>query len=150
MKSSRQNSIIELIETRSIETQEELASALRQKGYQVTQATVSRDIKQLQLIKIPISGGGYKYAVPEKNETAVSDRLTRMLGDSLLSVDFAGNNIVVRTLSGSANIAAEALDNMQWPELLGTIAGDNTIFMVVRNESDAKLIADRIREMVRI
>ena len=147
MKSNRQNEIIQLISSRDIETQEELAAELRRMGYKVTQATVSRDIRELRLIKVASKGGGYKYAKPERHEAAVSERLTRILTDSLVNVDHSGNTIVVKTLSGSANVAAEALDTLEWPEILGTIAGDNTIFAVVRNEADAGEVADRIRKL---
>lgn len=147
MKSERQNEIIRLIAEKDIETQEELASELRNLGYQVTQATVSRDIRELRLMKVAAKGGGFKYARPERIEIAVNDRLTRILTDSLVSVDYSGNIIVVKTLSGSANVAAEALDTLTWPEILGTIAGDNTIFVVTRNESVTEEIADRIRKL---
>ena len=147
MKSERQNEIIRLIAEKDIETQEELASELRNLGYQVTQATVSRDIRELRLMKVAAKGGGFKYARPERIEIAVNDRLTRILTDSLVSVDYTGNIIVVKTLSGSANVAAEALDTLTWPEILGTIAGDNTIFVVTRNESVTEEIADRIRKL---
>lgn len=147
MKSKRQNEIIRLISARDIETQEELASELRLMGYKVTQATVSRDIRELRLIKVSAKDGGYKYAKPERHETAVSERLTRILTDSLVHVDHSGNLIVIKTLSGSANVAAEALDTLDWPEILGTIAGDNTIFAVIRNETDAAEISNRIRKL---
>ena len=147
MKTKRQNEIIRLITSGEIETQEELASALRSLGYKVTQATVSRDIRELRLIKVPAKGGGFKYAKPERHEIAVSERLARILADSLVNVDSSGNMIVVKTLSGSANVAAEALDNLGWNEILGTIAGDNTIFIVVRNESDTAEITGRIRRL---
>ena len=144
MKTKRQNEIIQIISNRDIETQEELASALRLLGYKVTQATVSRDIRELRLIKVAAKGGGFKYAKPERHEIAVSERLTRILTDSLVTVDSSGNIIVVKTLSGSANVAAEALDNLGWPDILGTIAGDNTIFIVTRNEANTTEITDRI------
>lgn len=147
MKTTRQNEIIRLITTGDIETQEDLASALRTLGYKVTQATVSRDIRELRLIKIPAKGGGFKYAKPERHEIAVSERLARILADSLVNVDSSGNIIVVKTLSGSANVAAEALDNLGWNEILGTIAGDNTIFIVVKNETDTAEITGRIRRL---
>ena len=147
MKSSRQNEIIQLIASRDIETQEELAAELRELGYKVTQATVSRDIRELRLIKVAAKDGGYKYAKPERHETAVSERLTRMLTDSLVHVDHSGNIIVVKTLSGSANAAAEALDTLDWPEILGTIAGDNTVLAVIRNEADAAEVSARIRKL---
>ena len=148
MKSTRQDDIIRIISDREIETQEELAGELRALGYTVTQATVSRDIKDLHLIKVIGERGIYKYAQrPERKETAVSERLIRILNDSLISVDHSGQMIVVRTLSGSANVAAEAIDTMQWPEILGTIAGDNTIFIVVRNQNTTEKVAARIRNM---
>ncbi len=147
MKSKRQDEIIRVISSRDIETQEELASALRMLGYKVTQATVSRDIRELRLIKVAAKGGGFKYAKPEKHEIAVSERLERILTDSLVSVDASGNIIVVKTLSGSANVAAEAIDNLGWPEILGTIAGDNTVFMVVKNTDDTVEISERIKKL---
>ena len=147
MKSKRQNEIIQLISSQDIETQEELAAELRQRGYQVTQATVSRDIRELRLIKVASKSGGYKYAKPVRHEAAVSERLARILADSLVHVETAANLVVVRTLSGSANVAAEALDNMGWQEIIGTIAGDNTIFIASRSESDAEIITTRIRKM---
>ena len=147
MKSTRQNDIIRIISDKEIEKQEELAGELRALGYQVTQATISRDIKDLHLIKVIGEGGKYKYAQPDRNRSAVNVRLTRILSDSLVSVEQAGYMIVVKTLSGSANVAAEAIDNMNWKEVLGTIAGDNTIFVAVRSESDAEEIASRIRKL---
>ena len=147
MKSRRQDEIIRLISAGDIETQEELASELRKLGYKVTQATISRDIRELHLIKVASKGGGFKYAKPEKHEIAVSERLARILTDSMVRVDFSGNIIVVNTISGSANVAAEALDNLGWPEILGTIAGDNTIFIVVKNDADTEEISERIRNL---
>lgn len=149
MKTERQDVIIEMIENNCIETQEELAARLRALGYSVTQATVSRDIKELKLLKVPARDGGYQYALPEKQDISVNDRLIRMLTDSLVSVKYAGNMIVAHTLSGSANIAAEALDNMEWPEILGTIAGDNTVFIVIDSENNVTRIAERISKLIR-
>ena len=147
MKTKRQNEIERIIASRDIETQEELAAELRSLGFNVTQATVSRDIRELNLIKVTSKGGGFKYAKPERRESAVSERLTRILTDSLINADASGNIIVVKTLSGSANVAAEALDNLGWPEILGTIAGDNTIFIVVKSETDTAEITNRIRKL---
>ncbi len=147
MKSTRQDAIIRIINSREIETQEELAAELRKLGYQVTQATVSRDIRELRLIKVNSERGGYKYARPVRRESAASDRLIRIMHDSITEVDSAMNMVVVKTLSGSANVAGEAIDTLEWPEVLGTIAGDNTIFIVARNEREAQTVADRIRRM---
>lgn len=145
MKTNRQSAIMDLITNRCIETQEELAEGLRELGYQVTQATVSRDIKQLSLIKVSTPEGKYRYGVSKHVDTVLNDRLTRILSDSLISVEYSENDVVVRTISGSANAACEALDNMNWPEILGSIAGDNTIFMIARSDADAKTVAERIR-----
>ena len=145
MKSNRQNEIIEIISASDIETQEELATALREKGYQVTQATVSRDIRELRLIKVASKSGGYKYAKPMRHEVAVSERLTRILADSLIHVENAANMVVVKTLSGSANVAAEALDNLGWGEIIRTIAGDNNPFLVTKRETVAETDSERTR-----
>ena len=147
MKSKRQNEIIEIISTADIETQEELAAALRERGYPITQATVSRDIRELRLIKVTSKSGGYKYAKPVRHEVAVSERLTRILADSLIHVEAAANLVVVKTLSGSANVAAEALDNLGWAEIIGTIAGDTTIFIAAKSNDEADIITARIRKM---
>ena len=147
MKSTRQDAIIQIINRQEIVTQEELAAELRRQGYQVTQATVSRDIRELHLIKVSSERGGYKYARPVHRESAISDRLIRIMNDSMVSIDYAGQMIVVKTLSGSANIVGEAIDTLEWPEILGTIAGDNTIFIVMRNEKDAHDVAGRLRRI---
>lgn len=149
MKTVRQVAILDLIEKREIETQEELADALRQRGIKVTQATVSRDIKELRLLKVLTPMGTYKYATADKAENGLSERFIRMLAESLLSVASSGNLIVVKTLNGSANVAAEALDSLHWPEILGTIAGDNTILLVIRSTEDVTTVMGRIQEMMK-
>ena len=145
MKQERQEMIRRIISDQPIETQEELARRLLALGYRVTQATVSRDIREMRLVKVRGEGGGYHYAVPKRPETAISGRMIRILTDTLVSVDHAGTMIVAKTLSGSANVAGEVLDTVEWPEILGTIAGDNTIMILVRTEADAAEIAKRIR-----
>ena len=147
MKDKRHRKIIEIISKYDIETQEELANRLRERGYKVTQATVSRDIKELRLIKISGRRNTYCYARPGRHEAITNDRMIRLLTDSTVDIDFAGQMVVVKTLSGSANVAAEAIDNMNWKDVLGTIAGDNTIFVAVRSENDAAEIAARIRKL---
>ncbi len=146
MKTGRQAAIIALLRSRTIQTQGELAEALREKGYQVTQATVSRDIRELRLVKVSSVNGGYQYALPGQEERNINERMIRILRDSMLQVECAGNMIVVKTLSGAAGSAAEALDTMQWPEVLGSIAGDNTIFLVARSAQEALDLAERIRQ----
>lgn len=148
MKQDRQEMIRKIIGDHPIETQEELARRLLTLGFRVTQATVSRDIREMRLVKVRGEGGGYHYAVPKRPETAVSGRMIRILSDTLLSVDHAGNMVVAKTLSGSANVAGEVLDTVDWPEILGTIAGDNTIMILVRTEADAAEIAMRIQLLV--
>ena len=148
MKSGRQNAILDIIETEEIETQEGLASALRDRGFQVTQATVSRDIKDLRLLKVLAENGHYKYATADQAETRLSERYIRVLSEAVLSVATSGNLIVVKTLSGSANVAAEALDSLHWPEVLGTLAGDNTILLIADRAEDVGMISDRIRELM--
>ena len=149
MKTVRQVTILDIIEKNEIETQEELADALRMRGIQVTQATVSRDIKELRLLKVLTPMGTYKYATADKAENGLTDRFIRMLAESVLSVAASANMIVIKTLSGSASVAAEALDSFHWPEVLGTIAGDNTIFMVVRTLDEVQTVVDRIQEMMK-
>ena len=141
--------ILDIIAKQDVETQEELAEALRARGIQVTQATVSRDIKELRLLKVLTPSGSYKYATADKAENGLSERFIRMLAESLLSVAASNNLIVVKTLSGSANVAAEALDSLHWPEILGTLAGDNTILLIIRTEAEAPDVVRRIQEMIK-
>lgn len=149
MKTVRQVAILDIIEKQEIETQEELASALNARGIRVTQATVSRDIKELRLLKVLTPSGKYKYATGDQADNNLTDRFIRMLAESLLSVSSANNLIVVKTLSGSANVAAEALDSMHWPEVLGTLAGDNTVLLIIRSNEETITVTSRIREMLK-
>ena len=149
MKTVRQVAILDIIEKQEIETQEELASALNARGIRVTQATVSRDIKELRLLKVLTPSGKYKYATGDQADNNLTDRFIRMPAESLLSVSSANNLIVVKTLSGSANVAAEALDSMHWPEVLGTLAGDNTVLMIIRSNEETITVTSRIREMMK-
>ena len=149
MKNVRQVAILDIIEKNSIETQEELAQQLRERGIQVTQATVSRDIKELRLVKVLTSEGGYRYATAESGGTGLVDRFRRMLSECLLSVAASDNLVVVKTLNGSASAAAEAMDNLHWPDILGTLAGDNTIFLVIRSDAVVPKIVDQLRSMIK-
>ena len=149
MKNARQTAILSIIERENIETQEELASKLRDMGIVVTQATVSRDIKELRLLKVLSPNGTYKYATADKAEHGVSERLVRMFIDSVLSISYAENLIVIRTLAGSANAAGEAIDSMRWPEILGTISGDNTIFVAVRSAGEAPVVVEKFQEILK-
>lgn len=133
MKYSRHAKILELIENHEIETQEELANSLKSSGFNVTQATVSRDIKELRLIKVLTREGKYKYATIKQQESVVTDRFMKLFKDSVLSIDHAGNMIIIKTLIGAANAAAAAIDAVDLKEVAGTIAGDDTIFLVIRD-----------------
>ena len=144
MKNARQTAILSIIEHNDVETQEELAGKLRDMGIVVTQATVSRDIKELRLLKVLTPSGGYKYATADKAEHGVSERFVRIFIDSVLSINASGNIIVIRTLA-----AGEAIDNMRWPEILGTISGDNTIFVVVRSEEEVPSVVERFRDILK-
>ena len=148
MKTVRQVAILEIIEKQDIETQEELADALRAHGFQVTQATVSRDIKELRLVKALSAEGTYRYVTSDKNENSLNERLIRMFSDTVVSIDHAYNQIVIKTLSATASIAAETIDSLQWAEILGTIAGENTILMIVRSIEDVQTVIDRINAMI--
>ena len=149
MKNVRQSAILSIIEHQDIETQEELAAALREHGIAVTQATVSRDIKELRLLKVLSGHVGYKYATADKAEHGLTDRFVRMFMDSVVSIRYAQNIVVLKTLSGSANVAAEAIDSMHWQEILGTMAGDNTILVVVHDETEAATVAARLEELLK-
>ena len=149
MKSTRQNAILEIIRDRDIDTQEELADELRRRNFSVTQATVSRDIRELRLIKVLTSSGQYKYATADKPENGLSERFHRIFSESVLSIAHAYNQVIIKTLPGSANVAAEMIDSLRWPEIIGTLAGDNTILMIVRSTDEVNVILRRIDEMLR-
>lgn len=148
MKSKRQNKIIEVISGEDVETQDDLVHLLQQAGFQVTQATISRDIKELHLIKIQTDTGIYKYAVNDKKELNDMNVLFRIFKDTVLSIEAAGSIVVIRTLTGSASAAAEVVDGLHIPEVAGTIAGDNTIFVAIRSVDAAAAIVSRFRQML--
>lgn len=149
MKSKRHALIIKIIASTEVETQEELARLLCEQGVKVTQATVSRDIKELRLIKVLTPGGGYKYATVEKAESDIQDRFIRLFSNCVVSINNAGNLIVIKTIPGSASVAAEAIDSSNWPEIAGTIAGDNTIFVAVREGKNVPDIIKRFQKMMK-
>lgn len=148
MKYSRHSKILEIINKYEIETQEELAKALCDGGFNVTQATVSRDIKELRLIKVLTKEGRYKYATLKQNETSMSERFKKLFRDSVLSIDHAQNIIVIKTLVGAANAAAAALDALNLKDLVGSIAGDDTIFILIRNQENVKIAIDQLEELL--
>ncbi|MCX7780233.1 MAG: arginine repressor [Negativicutes bacterium] len=133
MKGLRHTKIKEIIERSVVETQEDLAEALRKEGIEVTQATVSRDIKELMLIKVPTGDGRYRYAFPpEQNVLLSQSRMERVFQDSILAIDYSVNIIVLRTPPGAAQVVAYTIDNAKWPEVIGTVAGDDTVLVVVK------------------
>ncbi len=140
--------ILEIIGSSEIQTQAGLAEALRQRGLEVTQATVSRDIHDLKLIKTVNAGGQHVYAVRKPAEEEISPRQMRIFADSVTSVEAAQNIIVIKTISGSASAAAETIDAFQWKEIVGSIAGDNTILVVATDADSALEITERFRTFV--
>ena len=149
MKNARHEQILLLVEKYEIETQEELAERLNEAGFTVTQATVSRDIRQLQLRKIPSANGGFHYAVGALGKEDLSLMYKRVLEDAYVSADCAGNLVVVHTVSGMAMAAAAAIDSLDWREVLGCIAGDDMIMIAVRSEEDGPEVVSRIRSVSR-
>ena len=145
MKVKRHAVIREIIESAAIETQEELAAALRARQIDVTQATVSRDIKTMRLVKMPAGNGRYRYALPkEKAAPLLEERMARIFCDSVVSLDYSENIIVVKTLPGAANAVASVLDHTPWQEIVGTVAGDDSILVVVKPREAAPDVMRRM------
>jgi transcriptional regulator of arginine metabolism len=144
MKGQRHIKIREIISGQEIDTQDELVEALRKAGFQVTQATVSRDIKELMLIKVPTDEGKYKYSLPTAQRYNPVQKLQRSLVDSFVNIDHTGNLVVMKCLPGTANSVAVLIDNMEWPDLLGTICGDDTILLICRDEKYSLFIIEQI------
>ena len=149
MKTKRQRKIIELITNYDIETQEELAAKLVENGFNVTQATISRDIRELNLTKIATKGGKQKYAVQSSSDIVSNSRYMRVLNDGIITMDTAGNILVVKTVSGMAMAVAAALDAMQIKEILGCIAGDDTIMCVVKHAEETDRVKEHIESFIR-
>lgn len=148
MKVNRHAKIIELINKYQVETQEELADYLNQEGFKVTQATVSRDIRDLKLTKIPADNGKQRYAVHQSGENGMSEKYIRILRDGYVSMDMAQNILVIKTVSGMAMAVCAALDAMKWNEIVGSIAGDDTIMCAVRSIEDTITVMDKISKIV--
>ncbi len=147
MKLERHSKIVELIGRYEIETQEELSEYLHREGYNVTQATVSRDIRELKLSKIQTDSGRQKYAVFHP-QTAFNDKYIRILQDSFLSMDMAQNILVLKTVSGMAMALAAALDALHFPEVVGCIAGDDTVMCAVRTVDDTIILMDKLKKLL--
>lgn len=149
MKYNRHAKILELIEKNVIETQEELAEKLKELGMDVTQATVSRDIKELRLIKVMSEDGRYKYAALAHSEGSISNKLLTIFIEAFVSCDYANNIVIVKTLSGMAQASASAVDALKWTEIVGTIAGDDTIMIVCRAEKIAEELVNKFNKMAK-
>ena len=148
LKARRQAMILAIIKESPIATQEELGEALRNEGIEVTQATLSRDIKELGLIKIPTSDSRYRYSIPhERSMGDVLLRAERMFEDSVIGIDYTENLIVIHTLSGSANGVADALDDLDWQEVVGILAGDDTILIIIRKREQVEPVVERLRKL---
>ena len=148
MKTRRQAKILELISKNDIETQEELSDYLEKEGYQVTQATVSRDIRELKLTKLSMSGGRQKYVALGETSEDLSEKYTRIFRDGFMSMDMAQNILVIKTVSGMAMAVAAALDAMHLHEIVGCIAGDDTIMCAIRSNEDTIAVMSRLRKIV--
>lgn len=148
MKVNRHAKIVELVNKYHIETQEELADRLNQEGYKVTQATVSRDIRNLKLTKVQTENGRQKYAVLQKTESKLTEKYGRILRDGFISMDVAQNILVIKTVSGMAMAVAAAIDDMNWHEVVGCIAGDDTIMCAIRTVEDAEVVMEKFRQIV--
>ncbi len=148
MKARRHALILAIIKEKPIRTQEELGEALKNWGVEVTQATLSRDIKELGLIKVPTTDGYYRYILPgDKILPEVMKRAKRMFADTVLSIDFTENLIIVKTTSGTAQGVAAVLDELAWKEVVGTIAGDDSILVVVRNKEQVEDVLNRLYKL---
>ncbi len=148
MKKVRHKKIIEIIQKYDVETQEELACRLREAGVAVTQATVSRDIRELKLSKVPTGGGRQKYVFLEQGDGYIGDKYIRVLKEGFLSMEMAQNILVVKTVSGMAMAVAAALDALQFAEVVGCIAGDDTIFVAVRTVKETQELMEKIGGLV--
>lgn len=148
MKVNRHAKIVELINKYQIETQDELAEYLNEAGFKVTQATVSRDIRDLKLTKVPTENGRQKYAVLQSAQNGMTEKYVRILRDGFSSMDMAQNILVLKTVSGMAMAVAAALDAMNWNEIVGCIAGDDTIMCAVRTVDDTILLMEKIKKLL--
>jgi transcriptional regulator of arginine metabolism len=148
-KYTRQTKILELISKREIETQEELAEGLKAMGIDVTQATISRDIKELRLVKVMSKSGKYKYATIGQSQEGITDRLYKIFENSVVSIDNAMNIIVLKTIPGAAQICASAIDYMGVDEIVGTLAGDDTVFVAIRSLESVEYVLDEFKKNIR-
>ena len=150
MKNVRQGEILNIVRTRDIDTQEQLLEELRARGFTTTQATISRDIKELRLVKELTGSGGYRYALSERKTASTSDtRLRNIFKEGVISVDVAQNIVVVRTMPGLASAACSALDNMEIEGVVGTLAGDDTGILIMRDNALAQQFSSEVHKLLK-
>ncbi len=149
IKSDRQQKITELITAYNISTQTELTNRLIMAGFDVTQATISRDLQEMRVIKTMLPDGTYKYSATGDGEIKINDKLQTVFEQCLISVDYAINIVVLKTMSGAAQAVGYALDSFTWEEIVGSIAGDDTIMIVVRNEKSAKQLVSKLAKYIK-
>lgn len=147
-KVQRHIKIRELITENDIETQDDLVDLLKAAGYNVTQATISRDIKELHLVKVPSQYGKYKYSLPADQRFNPLDKLKRMIMDAFVKIDSASHFIIIKTLPGNAQAMGALIDNLSWTEIMGTLCGDDTCLIICKTEADAIIIKDRFINML--
>ncbi|MCR5419456.1 MAG: arginine repressor [Lachnospiraceae bacterium] len=150
MGNDRRTKILEIISNETIQTQEELADRLNKEGYAVTQATVSRDIKQLNLIKVPVGDGRQKYARHAKMQEEVDEKYVNVLRNGFKSMDMAQNILVIKTISGMAMAVAASVDALDFPQIVGSIAGDDTVMCAVKTVSDTYRVMDEIERLIKM
>ena len=149
MKYGRHKSLVDIINKYNVETQDELLDYLKAEGYDVTQATISRDIKELKIIKVSTENDKYKYAIQTQEDIRVTAKYDNIISETVISVDYANNIIVLKTYPGMANAAGAAIDSMNWKEILGTIAGDDTIFAVTYSIDHARMFVENFRRYLK-
>lgn len=149
MKERRHAKILELISKFSIDTQEELLRRLKEEGFDVTQATVSRDIKELRLVKSLSADGNYRYSVIQENRKDFSSKFYSLFSDSAVSVDYVRNIVVIKCLTGMANAVCASMDLIEWEDIAGTLAGDDTIFVLTREDASAERLAQELKKILR-
>lgn len=147
-KVKRQIKIRELITKYDMETQDQLVNKLNELGFSVTQKTISRDINELHLVKVPAPSGRYKYSLPFDHRFNTSEKLKRLIRDAFVTIDHASHFIVLKTLPGNAHAVGVLIDHLEWQEIMGTICGDDTCMIICKNETDSVLIKERFLNML--
>ena len=150
VKARRHQRILDIVRSKPIQTQEDLSAELAREGLSVTQATISRDIKELRLIKAPVGDGSYRYTVPvDRNIDDINRRIERVFREAVISVEDSDNIVVIKTLEGAAQAIGAIVDDLDWPEVVGSLAGDDTIFVVVKPADKALEIMARFNKFRR-